>query len=384
MKIQLYLLLLILSFVNIIQAQDYERYKTVPDTSIISKHLGYEKNISITVPIEWQAETSREFPLIVLFDRQNPRSLNYIINTIDYLTSTEQMPSAIVVSIESGRKYRKSETLHKATSEKGLAAENEKFLFDELIPFIEHQYNASSFRLFIGHSRYGYFTTSLLNTRIDELSGVISLSPFFIQNNVDLTDSIKTISQKEFSSKKYYRFGIGNDYPSQFLKMDSTINTTNNPNFDFKGFLFKEADHYVTPGLTIGISLYEIFEKWASIQSKYSSNKENSSEVLPSLQEEINSNYGSSLEFSLGTLNGKGWQYYNENKFEKAIKAWEIMMQYYPSLSEGYMYIINAKTQLNQDTAEMTKLFHESLNNSQLYTEEEKLELKEEFEKLSH
>ena len=34
------------------------------------------------------------FPVILLFDRQNERSFGYILRSIDYLTSTEQMPAA--------------------------------------------------------------------------------------------------------------------------------------------------------------------------------------------------------------------------------------------------------------------------------------------------
>ena len=101
---------------------------------------------------------------------------------------------------------------------KGFAKENEMFIFQELIPLAEQQFHASSFRLLIGHSRYGYFTSSLLFSRINELNSVISLSPFFTQNNVDLTDSVKTLDNLSFNSTKYYRFGIGNDYPDDFVK----------------------------------------------------------------------------------------------------------------------------------------------------------------------
>jgi enterochelin esterase-like enzyme len=176
MKKTVYLLLLILICSTNIFGQDYERYKKILDTTITSKHLGFDKNITITVPFEWQKDLNRDFPLIIIFDRQNQRSHNFILNTIDYLTSNEQMPSAIIISVESEQKYRYLETLHKASSEKGLAEENEKFLFDELIPLAEKQYNASPFRLFIGHSRYGYFTSSLLMSSINDLNGVISLS----------------------------------------------------------------------------------------------------------------------------------------------------------------------------------------------------------------
>lgn len=185
------------------------------------------------------------------------------------------MPSSIIVSVESEQRFRYIETQYKISDANGLAFENEKFIFEELIPLAERDYNASSFRLLIGHSRYGYLTTSIFNSRINDLNGVITMSPFFIQNNIDLTDSICNLNKRSFDSKKYYRFGIGNDFPEDFIKMDSLIASCIQNHFlDIKGFRFKEADHNVTPGLLISTALYEIFEDWSAIQSKYISNKQ--------------------------------------------------------------------------------------------------------------
>lgn len=380
MKKTTYLLLLTLCCINNLFGQTYERYKKMLDTTLASKHLGFDKNITITVPFEWQKDLKRDFPLIIVFDKQNQRSHNFILNTMDYLTSNEQMPSAIIVSIESAQKHRYLETLHKASSTKGLAAENEAFLFDELIPFVENQYNASSFRLFVGHSRYGYFTTALLHSRLNELSAVIALSPFFSQKNINLTDSISALDKRALTSHKYYRFGIGNDFPTDFLKMDSVIQQIQQPKFNAGGFLFKEASHNVTPGLTIGRALYEIFENWSSIQAKYFSNEQKDLSILGSLKEEIAANYGSPLAFSLGILNGKGWYFYNEKAYEKAIEAWEILINSYPNFSEGYLYIMDAQSQLGQDISETVDAFHRSLAKSALYSEEEKNALIKEME----
>lgn len=380
MRKTIYLSLIIFLCINTLYGQEYERYKKLLDTTITSKQLGFSKNITITVPFEWQSDENRDFPLIIVFDRQNQRSHNYILNTIDYLTSNEQMPSSIIISVESEQKYRYLETLHNESSEKGLAEENEKFIFDELIPLAQKQYNASSFRLLIGHSRYGYFTSSMLFSRIDELNGVVSLSPFFTQKNVDLTDSIQTLDKQPFNPKKYYRFGIGNDYPSDYFKMDSVINLLSNSKLDASGFLFKEADHNVTPGLTIGISLYEIFEIWSNIQAKYVSNEQKDLKIIDSLKEEIKTTYGSSLEFSLGILNGKGWYFYNEKEYEKAIEAWRLLMQAYPNFSEGYLYIIDAQIQLNQDFSETIEKFNKSFAKSDIYSENERKELIKELE----
>jgi len=375
-------LFLFLFSANFSFAQKYERYKALTDTSISSKYLGFNKDISITVPKEWQADLNRDFPLIIIFDRQNQRSHNYILNTIDYFTSNEQMPSSVIVSIASEQKYRYVETLHKASSKDGLATENEKFLFEELIPLLEKNYKASSFRLFIGHSRYGYFTSALLNSRINELNAVISLSPFFTQKNVNLCDSIAALRNKKLKANKYYYFGIGNDYPSDFIKMDSVTKNLHNPLLHTKGYFFKTADHNATPGLTIAPALYNVFEDWSAIQAKYISNNQTDLNILSSLEKEIISAYGNKLELSLGTLNGKGWFFYNEGKFEKAIEAWLLLLKTYPNFSETYLYIIDAQIQLKKDYSQTEIAFKNSLSNSKMYTAKEKVDLLAELNSL--
>lgn len=376
-----YFFLLVFTLLNtFLFSQNYERYRKLKDTTISSKHLGFAKKVSITVPIEWQSDVNNTFPLIIVFDKQNQRSHNYIINTIDYLTSNEQIPSSIIISVASEQRYRYIETQQKISDANGRALENEKFIFDELIPLAEKDYKASKYRMLIGHSRYGYFTTSLFSSRINDLNAVISMSPFFFQQNTDLTNSISKLNDLSFRAKKYYRFGIGNDYPEDFAKMDSVITKKiNNPFLDMKGYRFKEADHNATPGLLINTALYEIFEDWSAIQAKYISNQQKDVGIKSSLDKEIISNYGVKLNFSIGILNGKGWYFYNEKQYEKAIQAWRILINSYPNFSQGYLQIIQAQIQLKQNYLDTVNDFKKSLSNSALYTDVQKKELEDEL-----
>jgi tetratricopeptide (TPR) repeat protein len=236
--------------------------------------------------------------------------------------------------------------------------------------------------MFIGHSRYGYFTTALLASRPNDVHAVISLSPFFHQENVDLTDSIAKVIQQPFSFKRYYRYGIGNDYPEDFGEMEAVLKQQSHTMFDAHGWLFEEADHNVTPGLTIGVALYEIFEKWSEIQADYIFNNEADLNILPQLESQIEAAYGNSLSFALGILNGKGWYFYGEEQYVKAIEAWEILLHYYPNFSETYLYIIDAQMQLKLDTSATKELFKQSIATTKFYTSEELEELHAEFMKL--
>ena len=175
---------------------------------------------------------------------------------------------------------------------------------------------------------------------------------------------------------------MGDDFPSDYYKMDSVIKGINTPYFNAKGFLFKEAGHNVTPGLTVGISLYEIFEIWAACQNKYMDKSILDIHAFDSLENEISNFYGNRLKFSIGTLNGKGWFFYNERQYEKAIKVWELLIQKYPNFSEAYLYIIDAKIQLKKDYLNDIDELKNSLKFSDFYNEEAKYEIMEKLKEM--
>jgi predicted alpha/beta superfamily hydrolase len=380
---------LILSFVLVCcktHGQEFERYKTFGDTLFFSTSLGFEKKISIMVPKDYQPGLNAAgFPLIIIFDTQNKRSYQYIQRTIDYLTSNEQMPACIVLGVESAMEERYAETQLEQSDSLAFGSKTEQFIFDELIPYAKTALNAMDFKLLIGHSRYGYFTTYLLTKRPNDLNAVISLSPFFKQKNVNLVDSMaKMIPQFSKSNMLYYRFGIGNDYPEDFKLMLDRINFTNEqyPHVNIRGTLLKEAGHNVTPGLMIATALYEIFEFWSSQQNAYIRNETKTIDSLGFFTEQMNLHYGAPLKFSLGTLNGKGWYFFNEGEYKKAIQAWEKMMEFYPNFSEGYLYMIYALKELKQDYSSVYKKLEQGLTTTRFYTEDELKDLKAEIKEL--
>lgn len=374
-------IVLCLSFSSL-PAQEYERYKKLTDTSVLSRHLGYERAISVMVPLEWQPDIDREFPLIVIFDRQNERSVGYMLQTIDYMTSNEQMPGCVVITVGSVMQHRYHETLHRATAPVGKLEDNARFLFEELIPHAEQRYKAGEYRLLIGHSRYGYFTTAMLASHWDQLNGVVSISPFFRQDGVDLADSLRTAVLENPGRARYYRYAIGNDYPEEYAHMDQSLSELGPSSLDAHGWLFPEADHNVTPGLCIAQALYEIFAYWAGIQQAYMDMEGVQMLEIFNMEVQMNKHYGAPLRFALGILNGKGWDAYNRGEYTEAIDAWDNLLAQYPNFSEAYLYIMDAVIRLERDPEPTYRRFQESLQTSAFFTEEEKAELRKEADEL--
>lgn len=376
------LLLFTISLCIPTKAQTLERYKVLGNMSISSKALGYKKELEVTVPIEYNANSTNTFPLIIIFDKQNSRSYNYIIHTIDYLTSTEQMPASIVVGVTSEMEKRLDETMLKTSRPNGKGEANEDFIFNELIPLAKTQYHAGNFNVLIGHSRYGYFTNYLLTKHAQQLNAVIAISGFYEQKNVNLLDSLAATANTISKKHVYYSYGWGLDCPSSYDSLQNIIQTFDktNPLFNSKGYYFPQASHYTVPGLMAGQALYDVFEYWSQCSEAYLTNTNtNDADTLVASQKNILNHYGYALPLSLGTLNGRGWHHFGLGNFEAAIKAWKILLQEYPEFSEGYLYIIDAQKELKQSYTSTIADFKKSLAASSFYTPKEKKELLKEL-----
>lgn len=358
-----------------------ERYRTLCDTTLTSTWLSAPKNITITVPKEWQQDLNQNFPLIIVFDRQNPRSHQFILSAIDYLSSTEQMPSAVIVSVESSQELRYRETVFPQTDSVSLLAANEAFLFKELIPLMEKKYKAGRFRMLIGHSRYGYFTTAMLCKHPKEINAVIALSPFLAERGVQLTDSLVALQQQAKTSV-FYEYGIGNDYPQHYRQLTEALKNGHSTTFHAQGYYFPEADHNATPGLIINNALYHIFECWANMQHQYLTSERQDNGLLKSVEKNIAVHYEQPIRCSIGTLNGLGWSYYNDHRMDLAAAAWKRLVESYPNFAEGWLYIADALKQEGKDFTSELNNFDIALKSSGFYTAEEKAELEKERQAL--
>ncbi|HVW96782.1 MAG TPA: alpha/beta hydrolase-fold protein [Mucilaginibacter sp.] len=383
----LLLTLTVLFFSQWSSGQPLERYRQLKDTTYISKNLGYNKHIQITVPLEYQEDLKQNFPLIILFDIQNKRQYQYLLKSIDYLTANEQMPSAVIVGVEAGAgNKRYKETQLKISDTSCLGDNNEDYIFKELIPMMRGNFKAGQFTMLIGHSRYGFLTTYLLAKHFEELNAVISISPFMQQPQIDLTKLLTVqLGNADLKHTVYYRYAMGNDYPDDYKKLTTALKSPDfHPKrFDADGWWFPNADHNTTPALTITRALYEVFAYWHSCQIRYNSESNTSVSTIDDLKPQVADHYGASLNFSIGILNGKGNAFYNKGDYANAILAWQQLVAQYPNFLLGYLHIAKCQKELKQPTTQTMNAFKSNLPGSSIFTAEQKAGLLKEAEEFS-
>jgi len=374
---------LLLLMVTAACAQQYERYHTlIAHDDWYSKYLNQYRGITVTVPQEFEPSSQATYPLIIIFDRQNERSHGFIHQSIDYLTANEQMPASIIIGVGSTAEERYKETQLRSSDPNGRGEENALFITDELLPWARAQLKAGRHVTLIGHSRYGYFATYLLCKHPDLFSTVVALSPFFTAKNVNLADSIAALPVRLPPDRTtYFSYAIGNDFPEDYHLMNSTLDAViESERFITSGTLLKQADHNVVPGIATVNALYHVWERWSEIQNAYMNDTTGSKTILDSLSRKVKEHYGDEIAFSLGILNGKGWQYFNDARYEDAITAWETMVTAYPPFLEGHLYIAEAERRLGRYPEQRLKRFMGGIITSQFYTEDEKAELLRELQ----
>ena len=302
------------------------------------------------------------------------------------------MPECVIVGVTTDDNKRTLETLLSASSKNGYGEKNGNFIFDELIPFVKKEYNVNDCKVLIGHSRYGYLTSYLLSKYLSDLTAVISCSPFFLEPNVNLVDSLKSKLLKEpLKHPFYYRIIYGDTATetNQLAVMKNFLNEVNLIQyFNWKDLAFPKANHMAVPGLGVMPSLLDIFDFWSNESKKVLSDEKeidfNKTEYASFLQK-MATHYGDKIGLGLNDLNGIGYKYYRDKKYSEARKTWNILLEEFPTFSYAYLSI--GKSYLKENDKQNAVKFFEkakqSLVNNSFYTATEKEEILQEIEELN-
>ena len=169
-----YYMVLFLLFSLQSKAQNVELFSHISNEviTIPSKVLSQERQIYIHVPKQDAASPNKTFPVLYLLDGEN--HFHILSAYIDYLSHYEIIPAIMVVGIIS-KDRRKDLTPTKSTidyfgkvdSTYSTSGGNEQFfqfIQTELMPYIETNYKAGSYKIFAGHSFGGITTINCMLT----------------------------------------------------------------------------------------------------------------------------------------------------------------------------------------------------------------------------
>jgi len=268
MKLFLSILLVLLLQFNL-QALHLVNLADEKEVILHSKIENTDRELFIRVPKDY-GKKNLVYPVVYLFDAHDKTLYNYTSATIDRLMWTHDIPDVILVGIaQNDRSKELSVERNEETSTLFL-----KFIVDELVPYVNKNYQAMDYRTFIGHSVGGAFVTNAMTVYPEIFNSVISISGAlsypagekFFKNKIfnNLSEYLANHSGK---AQKYY-FSVGNEgfqdeeFRKGAFKVDSLFRKTLPVSIDWKFNEFKGFNHGATPLVSIPEGLTFIFHDW--------------------------------------------------------------------------------------------------------------------------
>jgi enterochelin esterase-like enzyme len=260
---------LLMAFAIRSTGQEISVYQYPTSLSVSSAALKDTEHLELVLPKEFNISQGRKFPVLFVFDKQNSYIYKNTLANIDFLTAMGRMPACIIVGIGFTGANRNIRTLPKNVSKKGKADELLGFLLDELYPLLEKQYQASTFKLFIGHSRTAIFSSHAISVRPKDINGIIasSCSYFDFDNKAEKEYFDQAMPVIAGLGNRFYFFSTGDSlsgdlHHASVLKLDQYLRSQQLPgNFIWKSYFLPQADHFTSPAMTVPQALTTIFDR---------------------------------------------------------------------------------------------------------------------------
>ncbi|MDP5082113.1 MAG: esterase family protein [Winogradskyella sp.] len=237
-------------------------YKTIDSYKLEGK-----RELKIQLPRNYDPEEKRMYPLVIVFD--GDYLFEPVAGNIDYQAYWEDIPDCIVVGVKQG-KTREDDFFYDDTtffpSHKG--ADFYEFMAAELLPYIEDNYNASNFRVIVGHDLGANFVNYYLFKDEPLFRAYVALSPDIApQMENRLKERLAILTQETF----YYMATADADLKAlrtKIIECDDKLKLIDNPKLHYKFDNFEDANHYSLVGRGIPKALNEIFSLYKPISGK--------------------------------------------------------------------------------------------------------------------
>ena len=209
-------------------------------------------------------EKYTNLPVIYVLDGES--QFNHTATTVDFLSiatnGNDFMPRSIVVGIPNTNDRTKDLTpiIDPKFESSGGGTLFLDFITEELIPYIDANYNTSNHRTIIGHSLGGLITFEALLRKRSYFDNYISIDPAFgLANESYMNEVIDSLRHSDFSNENVY-FTAANNLPSIVNSEEITSDTS-----DYVRFFTIPNQKFIS---------YHNSEEWKiKLKSKYHPNE---------------------------------------------------------------------------------------------------------------
>lgn len=250
MKIFLSLFLSIIS--SLYFAQKYSELNKSDTITIKSQIFQTERKIILTKSINIKTE-AKDNNCILYMDADDPNINGIMLQSVNNLIGNKEIPQGYFVGIM--HEDRNNELVEKEKLY--------KFITEEVIPFLEKQYNISIKVTIAGHSFGAYFATFAFLRNNALFNSCIAISPAYWPNKKDV---LLLMDEKINSVSGNFYLAIGDRRWDEISIRDYTIDvqkllkTSKNIRFSFTDLV--GFSHNATPTIGFGLGLNFIYDEW--------------------------------------------------------------------------------------------------------------------------
>lgn len=235
-------------------------------TQVSSPRLNENREITIGLPINYDKNPNKKYPLLVLLDG------DYLFDpfqgALNYGNYWEDLPEVIIVGISQNKNNERDIdcAIDEAT---GLPAESGEKFFEFIslgvIPYMQQKYRISPFKIIAGHDTTAGFMNFYLYKEDPLFNGYISLSPELAKDMENhIPERLAAVTKPIF----YYQATADGDLrqmQQRIRDLDKGIMAAKKPTLNYQFDDFKGATHYSLVLHAIPNSLYQFFASYQPI-----------------------------------------------------------------------------------------------------------------------
>ena len=227
--------------------------------SMESESLGTTRELKIQLPRNYEENTEKYYPLIVVFD--GDYLFEVVAGNVDYYSYWEDMPEAIVVGVnQDDSRSEDCNISDKDFLPSRSGAQFYDFIENELLAFMSENYRSLSFRVVIGHGETANFMNYFLFTNRPVFNAFVALSPTL---SFKMGENLTRRLELETDYKTFYYLSTAaldiKRNKNEIEALNTKISALENKNL-FYGFdNFEDANHYSLAAQSIPKALQTIF-----------------------------------------------------------------------------------------------------------------------------
>jgi predicted alpha/beta superfamily hydrolase len=300
--------------------------------TIKSEVLDEERQMLVYLPVGYE-DASAEYPVLYLLD--GGYHFHHVTGIVQFLSSQGLMPQVILVAIKNVDRNRDFlPTYVERVPTSGGAEKFLSFISDELIPFIEDNYRTQPYRILVGHSYGGTFTTYTFLEKPDAFDSYIAISPYLHWDEKLLVKQAETTLRSSYSKNKYFYMTLGDEPPyiPAIEKFVSIIETKSPDKLEFTYVHMKDEGHGSIPHLSIYYGLEKLYSDWVLPDTLY----EEDLKAIDNHFKYISEKYSYDIQTPENVINFLGYNLLNKKEFEKAIEVFKENIKRFPKSANVY------------------------------------------------